>query len=394
MLVTVSILTMVADRFRDAPCPSTSFRTVVTTLLLCGGSTLSSSHSLTCSKARWSVLIASGISWWPTWSTSSISTSLVVWSAARMSWRKSDLSISLSERFWIVWSEVKAGIIWECGRSCEVDGGNAWSSKRPREFPLVVRCVAVSDVIVPVSPFESEPGRAWPLIASRSAWVSAFLCFSASSTCRSMRIWIDTYKVSWYNTLWKRSEEPTPNSPSASRKELSQVDISSKISSRLKYRFKKGRLVCLIKKLWIVSKDLVIKMWEDTTINVQHNTYSSSFAIGAASSWPKTSPASEISIRMEMRMSAHRSARRKHPRRFIYGVSWDSVLRVLAGILRLTSTSCEASQILSKSCAAGLRPGIGAKSRRSTPIKSASWTTSAVVSKADAMACATLYVNT
>jgi hypothetical protein len=61
-----------------------------------------------------------------------------------------------------------------------------------------------------------------------------------------------------HNTLCKRSEELTPNNPSASRKELSQADISSKISSLLRYRFKKGRLLCLIKKWRIASKDLVM----------------------------------------------------------------------------------------------------------------------------------------
>ena len=84
----------------------------------------------------------------------------------------------------------------------------------------------------------------------------------------------------------------------------------------------------------------------------------------------------------------HRSARRKHPRWFIYGVSWHSGKG--DGWHRLTLTNYESSQILSKSCAAGLRPGIGAKSRRSTPIKRASWVISAAVPNADAMACATL----
>ena len=47
--------------------------------------------------------------------------------------------------------------------------------------------------------------------------------------------------------------------------------------------------------------------------------------------------------------------------------------------------------MLSKSLAAGLKPGTGAKSRRSTPIKRASWVISIAVPNADAMACATFY---
>lgn len=118
-------------------------------------------------------------------------------------------------------------------------------------------------------------------------------------------------------------------------------------------------------------------------------TYSSSLRIGIASSRAKTSPASKISARTEMRITAHRSVRRKQPRVFICWSQLRWLLTSKDGHKGLTSTCCEASQILSKSCAAGLRPGIGANSRRSTPIKRASWATSTAVPNADAMACAT-----
>ena len=112
----------------------------------------------------------------------------------------------------------------------------------------------------------------------------------------------------------------TPNNPSASRKEQSQSERSRKTSSRLRYRFKKGRLVSLIKKRWIPSKDLEI-MWEVDCNKFTQNAYSSSFLIGAASSCSRTSPASKISLRTEMRMSAHRSVSRKQLNTFIWRVS-------------------------------------------------------------------------
>ena len=336
----LSMLIMVSVRFGKLPRPSTSFRltfspTFSTTTPSPGTpSTPSPSCSVSRSKARWSVLIASGISWWPIWRTSNICTSLVVWSAARRSWRRSAISISLSTEFWSEWIEANAGIICDSGRSWA--GRTCASWKRRRAFALVVvKCPTVSDwwlgvgVWMPsIDVLESGEGSdGWTfVIASRRTLASTCLRFSVSWTCLSIRIWTEIYQGSWVTQLFcPCSEELTPNNPSASRKELSQAAISRKISFRLRYRFRNGRWTCFIKKWWTASNDLGTRSQQLASIDTLYSAYPSSFCIGAASSSPRTSPVSKISWRTEMRMSAHRCVKRKHPRRFICGASWHDV---------------------------------------------------------------------
>lgn len=104
--------------------------------------------------------------------------------------------------------------------------------------------------------------------------------------------------------------------------------------------------------------------------SLKQKTHVTSAMIGFRSSCATESPASNISSRMDNKISAQRSVRRRHAMRFICNIGVRLPLAIRRG--KLTSTCCKVSQITNSVLAATSRPGTGTKLRESALSKSSS----------------------